>query len=196
MTTQKYTITGPNGEEMGFLVLTRADVYEYTTPGGLSAIASDSALGNAALLLACLGGFTGAAMLLPGPDWIAPALGLGLTATLAGLKAWRSGSVTDPGKVTEMTIKVESWSDEGHVLLDEIQDKTISLDDWRRVAKAVVKDGRNFSRPALTSYISQTCYHKIKDELARLNMAHRNGNGYTLSPRGLALLRKISELPY
>lgn len=95
-----------------------------------------------------------------------------------------------------MTIKVESWSDEGHVLLDEIQDKTIGLDDWRRVAKAVVKDGRNFSRPALSGYISQTCYHKIKGELTRLNMAHRNGNGYTLSPRGLALLRKLCDLPY
>jgi hypothetical protein len=194
MTKQKFTITDETGQEMGFLVVELPSVYEHTIPGGL-ALAADSPLADAALLFASLVGFTGVAWFLPGPNWIAPTLGITITATLAGIKAWRSASVTEPGG-GEMTIKVETWTDEGRVLLDEIKDKSIGLDEWRKVARAVIEGGKNFSRPALAGHISQGTYHKVKAELLRLNMAHRNGNGYTLSPRGLALLRKINDLPY
>lgn len=194
MTKQKFTITDETGQEMGFLVVELPGVYEYTTPSSIYAMA-DSPIADAALLFASLAGFTGVAWLLPGPNWIAPALGITITATLAGIKAWRSGSVTEPGS-GEMTIKVETWTDEGRVLLDEIKDKSIGLDEWRKVARAVIEGGKNFSRPALAGHISQGTYHKVKAELLRLNMAHRSGNGYTLSPRGLALLRKINDLPY
>lgn len=195
MTKQKFTITGDNGQEVGFLVIEQADVYEYTIPGSLHTL-GDSPIADAALLFASLVGFTGIAWFLPGPDWLAPATGLTITATLAGIKAWRSGTITEPGGGGEVTIKVESWTNEGQVLLDEIKDKTIGLEEWRKVARAVIEQGKNFSRPALSGHISQNNYHKIKAELLRLNMAHRCGNGYTLSPRGLALLRKLNDLPY
>lgn len=197
MTSKKFTITGDNGQDVGFLVIEQADVLEYTIPSSLDTLGSNSAIADAALLFASLVGFTGVAWFLPGPSWLAPATGLTVTTVLAGIKAWRSGSATEAKTGGgEMTIKVESWTNEGNVLLDEIRDKTISLEEWRKVAKAVMEQGKNFSRPALSGHISQNTYHKIKAELLRLNMAHRAGNGYTLSPRGLALLRKLNDLPY
>lgn len=192
MSKTRYTITR-DGEEVGFLVIEEAaGVFEYTTPGGPA--------GDAALLLASLVGFTGTAWFIGGPAWLAPTIGLTVTAVLAGVKAWRSGAIaSDDSPTQDVTIKIESWGDEGKVLFDEIRDKTIPIDAWRRTAKAVILDGKNFSRPALAElgrYISQPEYHKIKNELVRLNMAHRQGSGYILSPRGLALLRKIVSLPY
>ncbi len=196
MTSRKFTITDDNGQGVGFLVIEQADVFEYTVPSSLHML-GDSPIADAALLFASLVGFTGVAWFIPGPSWLAPATGLTITTVLAGIKAWRSGSVTEASDGGgEMTIKVESWTNEGNVLLDEIKDKTISLAEWRKVALAVIEQGKNFSRPALSGHISQNTYHKIKAELLRLNMAHRSGNGYTLSPRGLALLRKLNDLPY
>ena len=197
MTSKKFTITGDNGQEVGFLVIEQADVFEYTVPSSLHTLGESRAITDAALLFASLVGFTGVAWFIPGPSWLAPATGLTVTTILAGIKAWRSGSVTETGGGgKEVTIKVESWTNEGNVLLDELKDKTISLEEWRKVGKAVIEQGKNFSRPALSGHISQNTYHKIKVELVRLNMAHRSGNGYTLSPRGLALLRKLNDLPY
>lgn len=199
MSKTKYLIT-KDGVEVGFLVIEEsAGVFEYTTPGGVAAITGGPA-GDAALLFAALVGFTGTAWFIGGPAWLAPTIGLTVTAALAGVRAWRSGAmVSDDPAGQDVTIKIESWGDEGRVLLDEIRDKTIPLDAWRRTAKAVVLDGKNFSRPALAEagrYISQPEYHKIKNELVRLNMAHRQGSRYILSPRGLAMLRKVVTLPY
>lgn len=202
MTKQKYTITDDTGESIGFLVIEQTGVFEYSTPGAVTAAAVDGPLADAALLFASLVGFTGVAWFLPGPSWIAPTVGLTVTAALAGVRAWRSGGGhpadgDDPGP--EVTIKLETWGDEGKVLLDEVQDKTIGLQAWRSVAKAVITDGKNFSRPALAEigrYVSQGDYRKIQAELTRLNMCHKKGSGYTLSPRGMAFLKKVLTLPY
>ena len=82
------------------------------------------------------------------------------------------------------------------MLLSEIQDQTINLDDWRKLAKAVVKDRVNFSRPALARYISQTTYHKIKEEFIYQGWAKRQGNNYILSPRAIDFLLKVRSLPH
>lgn len=195
MAKRKYNIYDDNGETIGFVVIEINPTFEQSVS---AAIPGDGPIADAALFLAVLGGFTGAAWLLPGPAWLPPVVGISITAALAGIKAWRGSLVShNEPKSDELTIKLESWSDEGRrVLLDEVQDKTINLDDWRKVAKAVIRDEVNFSRPALAGYVTQTTWHKVKDELTRLNMAHRQGNSYTLSPRGLAFLRKVEKLPY
>lgn len=194
MAKRKYSIISEDGEAMGFMIIEQDAVLEHVIQNSYPL---DGPVADVALLFASLVGFTGVAWLLPAPAWVAPSVGLSVTAALAGIKAWRSGGAVEQSESpSEVTIKLESWGDEGRVLLDEIKDQTIGLDDWRKVAKAVIVDGRNFSRPALSNYVSQTSYHKIKDELSRLNMAHRNGNAYILSPRGLAFLRKMVDLPY
>lgn len=192
MAKRKYTIIDDNGENIGFIVIEQFTVFDHRVD-----VSPNSPMADATLFAVVLTGFTAAAWFLPGPGWLAPSIGITATFTLAGIKAWRGGIL--PGKKEgqeQVTIKLESWSDEGQVLLDEVRDQTISFEDWRKVAKAIVVDQVNFSRPALANYISQTTYHKVKDELTRLNMAHRRGNNYILSPRALAFLRKIYHLPY
>ena len=195
----KYQLLDNDGGEVGFVVVNQSEPqFQHTAP----TFPADGPMSDAVLFLTVLGGFSGvawfAASLAGVPAWLGPAAGLVLTAGLAGVRAWRSGPV-DGGALAgdELTIKVESWTDEGHVLLDEIRDKSISLEDWRKVAGAIVK-GSNFSRPSLCSAagISQTTYHKIVAEFERLNFAHKAaGNRTILSPRALAFLRKIDALP-
>lgn len=150
------------------------------------------------LFITVLGGFTGAAWFLGGPSWLAPSIGITVTATLAGIKAWRSAappSEAAPEQPETVTIQIETWEGGRRLLFDEIRDGSIDFGDWQKVAHAVITEGVNFSRPALSGYVSQTTYHKIKDELVRLQMAHRKGNAYVLSPRGLAFLRKLTHCP-
>ncbi len=197
MATKKYNLIDQNGEIVGFVVVKQPAQFEQTAP--MPAAISGGPAADAVLFATVLGGFTGAAWLLPGPGWIAPTVGITITAALAGIKAWRSGSPasepTPAASPDAVTIKLETWSeDKGRVLLDEIKDQTITLEEWRKVAAAIT-EGVNFSRPALTAYVSQNTWHKIKGELVRLNMAHKQGNGYTLSPRGLKLFKKIGTLP-
>jgi hypothetical protein len=195
MAKRKYNLIDDNGEVVGFVVVEQPAPLEHTAPG---LVVGSGPAADAALFATVLIGFTGAAWLLPGPDWIAPALGITITASLAGLKAWRSGPAPagpGPDRSGTVTIQVETWPEHGPVLLDEIQDKSIALADWRKVARAVAVDGVNFSRPALARYVSQSTWHKIKAELVRLHMAHKQGNGYILSPRGVKLFKKIHALP-
>ncbi len=194
----KYSIIDADDQVTGFLVIQLPTTFEHTS----GKIATDGPIADVILLFASLTGFTTVAWLAGGPDWLAPVSGVIITGTLAGIKAWRGGWREDETpKSEELTIKVESWQDDGPVLLDEIQDKSISLDEWRKTARSIIIEGLNFSRPALTkstnkAKITQTTFHKVKNEFLRLNYAHRDGNNYTLSPRALAFLRKINALPY
>ena len=194
MAKRKYSIIDDNGEDVGFVVIEQGATFEHATG---PTIPASGPLADATLFAAVLTGFTGVAWLLPGPGWVAPTVGLSVTAVLAGIRAWRTGQpVTDQGQPDPVTIKLESWSDEGQVLLSEIQDQSISFDDWRRVAKAIIKDRVNFSRPALARYISQTTYHKIKEEFVYQGWAERQGNNYIISPRALDFLLKVRTLPH
>lgn len=105
-----------------------------------------------------------------------------------------------PGSdVKETVIKVEHWSEDNqHVLLNDL-DARIELGELQKVARAVVLDGCNFSRPALTkaANISQGKYSIINDDFRRLNFAFTTkANKTTLTPRAMAFLRKVASLPY
>jgi len=193
MANTKYTIVDDNGQPTGFIVINQP-TFEHTSPTAI--IPEEGPLSDAILFATVLTGFTLVPWVFDAPGWVAATTGILITGTLAGIKAWR-GSLPDiTAPADELTIKVESWTDEGQrVLLDEIQDKTISLEDLRKTAKAIIVHDKNFSRPALADFISQSMYHKIKDEFVRLNFAHRTGNNYILSPRALSFLRKIHSLP-
>lgn len=193
MAKRKYSIINENGEEMGFVVIEQNATFEHTVNTSLP---TSGPLADATLFAAVLTGFTAAAWFLPGPGWVAPTVGISITAVLAGIRAYRTGQPATEDKPEQLTIKLESWSDEGQVLLSEIQDQTISLEDWRRLAKAIVKDRVNFSRPALAKYISQTTYHKVKEEFIYQGWAERQGNNYTISPRAIDFLLKVRSLPH
>lgn len=197
MSKRKYSIIDDNGEEIGFVVIEveAAPTFQHTVASELVS----GALSDATLFAVVLGGFTGVAWFLPGPDWVAPAIGLTVTATLAGIKAWRGAGPLDAApQPDQVTIKLESWSDEGRVLLSEVQDQTISLADWRRLAEAVIKHRVNFSRPALARYISQTTYHKVVGEFTYQGQGwiDKRGNNYLLGPRAIDFLLKVRTLPH
>lgn len=197
----RYQLIDDDGENSGFVVVNLPPPkFEHTQPGPFMA---DGPISNAVLFLAVLFGFTGVILFVGGPGWVAAAVGVSLTAGLAGIRAWRppesSQNVTGQGNSDELTIQIETLDNGVPVMFDEIEDETISIDDLRKVARAVVVDGSNFSRPALCSDagISQTTYHKINREFQRLNFAHPGpGNRTILSPRALAFLRKVYSLPH
>lgn len=202
MANHKYIISD-GSDEIGFLVINTPS--EPTFQHVTNSTIPDGPLSDAVLLVSCLAGFTAFSTLAcywsDTAIWIGPMVGVVLTAALAGLKAWRSGPMGQDSEneaAGEITIKVEAWGDDGLIMLEEIRDKSISLDDWRKVARAIL-DGSNFSRPALTGNagISQTTYHKMKAEFERLNFAHKvAGNRTVLSPRAMVFLRKVDSLPY
>lgn len=197
MATERYTIVDQDQTNCGFVLLELPPQFNHTQP----TIFESQASGDVALLFASLIGFTAFATLAAWqagiPIWLGSTTGLVVTGVLAFVRSWRLGVESDaPGTNEGLTIKLETWENGNQVLFDEIQDQSISLDDWRGIAKAIITDGRNFSRPALRGVVSQTTYHKVKAEFTRLNFAHRKGNNYILSPRALAFLRKVESLPY
>lgn len=197
MSKRKYSIIDDNGEEVGFVVIEQGQAPTFQHAVGSGPVGG--ALADATLFVVVLGGFTAVAWFLPGPDWLAPAIGLTVTATLAGIKAWRgAGPLDGPDSPDQVTIKLESWSNEGQVLLSEIQDQTVSLEDWRNLARAIVKDRVNFSRPALARYISQTVYHKVVREFTYQGQGwiEKRGNNYLLGPRAIDFLLKVRTLPH
>lgn len=196
MANRKFLIYDDNGKEAGFLVI------ETETPPTFQHVAIAGPVGDAladvALLVTSLTGFTVVGWFLPGPEWIGPAVGLTTTAVLAGIKAWRGGLLPAPGEQSDsFTIRLEAWQD-NRVLLSEIRDESIRLEDWRKLADAIIKHRANFSRSALGRYISQTTYHKVVQEFTYQGdgWIDRQGNNYFLGPRAIDFLLKIRTLPY
>ncbi len=193
MANTKYSIIDADDNAVGFIVINHPR-FEHTSP--TTTLIADGPISDAILFTTVLVGFTAVPWMFDAPGWLAATTGIIVTSALAGIKAWRGSLVETEPQSEELTIKVESWQDDGQVLLNEIWDKTVSMGDWRNVAKAVVIHNKNFSRPALSDFISQTTYHKIKAEFVRLNFAHRKGNNYILSPRAMSFLRKVHALPH
>ena len=151
-----------------------------------------------------LGTFIGGVLLvyswyysLDGGAWIAAGAivgGVGLHALKIFLH--RPPRLEQDTSETKHTIQIETVENNGnsrHVLLDDIQDTTISLDELRRVARAYA-DGTPFSRSRMmmSARISQGKYRKILSEFTRLNLIHTdNGNKNHLSLRGKSVLKQI-----
>jgi len=103
----------------------------------------------------------------------------------------------DPVASGQTTIKVEHWDQErGHVTLNEFQDKRITLSLLKTVAKAIIVDEVNFSKPQLTKYsgISQRRYDILKSEFYRLNFCYTDkANRTHLLRSGRAFLRTVQD---
>ena len=118
------------------------------------------------------------------------------------LKIWLHrppGAQTEPAAAeTAHTITIETHQDTGHsrhILIDEIEDKSIKLDELQAVARAY-SDGVSFARGPMVkaANISHGKFRKIKAEFERLNLAHTDkGNRNHLSLRGRAFLRQLAE---
>lgn len=85
-------------------------------------------------------------------------------------------------------------------LHDQVKQQTRYIDlpvsgaELRRVAIAVLRNGRAFSRPALAGIISQRTYNRLAKEMVRRGLAHRlSGNRRVLSAAGRACLRRVLE---
>ena len=95
-------------------------------------------------------------------------------------------------------VKFTEYSDGKRYLIDELKLDGVEVEDLEKVAKAVMIDGKNFSRPALRKVCSQRKWHAVKDQFLSLHYAvpkPTGQNGYVLTLRGKALLRKIASLP-
>lgn len=131
------------------------------------------------------------------PPWVGMSLGTLVGWGLSAVKVWRSGGLDAPGpEGGEVTIKVESWQDDGVVILDEIRDKSLTVEDFREVARAILVDKLSFARRPITgrTKLSQNKYNRIADEFKRLNYIHLTPNNkYVMSPRCMAFLRKVID---
>lgn len=98
----------------------------------------------------------------------------------------------------ETIIRIESWDnpDGSKILLNEFNDKRITMPMLESVATAVIKNKVNFSRPALTKAagISQGKYHALKAEFERLDFCYTDdGNRTHLLHRGKNFLRTVAK---
>ena len=161
----------------------------------------DGPIGDVVLLLGALAGFTGVAWLGFGPGWIAPTIGLSITAGLAGIKAWRGSLLPEPAEPTEpepqKPIRLEHISqDKTHWLIGEL-DEAITMPILESVAKAMMSPRANWSRPYLTknSKVSQSKYKVLTDDLLNfgyLQPLPNGANGYNVTIQGTALFRRIA----
>jgi len=75
-----------------------------------------------------------------------------------------------------------------------IADLPTSKSELRRVAIAVLRNGRAFSRPALAGVISQRTYNRLAKAMVRRGLARDlPGKRRELTPAGRAILRHILE---
>jgi len=129
---------------------------------------------------------------------VVAALGVGVGLHVLKLVLYRPNvpAIVAPGQ-TEKLIKVEHWDfDQGRVILEEFQDKRVTIGLLQVVARAVIKDQVNFSRPALTKYsgVTQGKYLALKSEFERLNFCYTDqGNKTHLLRAGRAFLRQAQS---
>ena len=196
----RYTIIDNHNEEVGHLLIDEVMPPSFQHVAATS-ILTDGPIADSILFGTVLLGFTVVPIVAGGaPGWVGATIGVTVTSTLAGIKAWRGTIVPSDFEGDEVTIKVESWQDDNRIFLEEIHDKSISLEDWRKVGKAV-SDGTPWSRSAICSAagISQTTFHKIKRECIHHQFIVRLGssNRYSVTPlRGMRFFEKAATLPY
>lgn len=136
---------------------------------------------------------------LGGGGWIAGGAILGAVG-LHALKIWLHRPPRPEASPTPNTHKitietVENYGHSRHVLLDEIEDTSITVDELRRVARAYA-DGTSFARAPMMikARISDGKYRKIKREFERLNLLFTDkGSRNHLSLRGQAVLRQLAS---
>lgn len=207
MPKRKFSIIDENGENHGFVVIETAPTFQHIEPATL---AYSETISDAFLFVTVLGGFTSVAWLIPGPVWFAPAVGISITAALAGIKAWRGSLLPAEGPEApepNVLIKGEFHAlDERTVYIDEITDKDIRYSNLKRLCEAVANNidpqtkemiwlGRPSAR--LKAGVKRTQYERIRAEFQRLNYLMDGENGKTVvGSRGRLFVRRVAALPY
>ncbi|MFQ5580276.1 MAG: hypothetical protein ACE5FZ_06660 [Nitrospiria bacterium] len=193
MAKTKYTLIDADDNIAGYAFL-NAPTFEHTQPTFVPPI--EGPMADAFLFAVVLAGFTAVPWLFGAPGWLSALTGVVMTGTLAGIKAWRGSLLPIEPDPDEVTIKVEHWDfEQGRAVLQQFKDNKITLDLLKKVAKAVIDDGCNFSRPALTKAagLSQGGYHAVKSEFERLNFCYTDkGNKTHLLKRGKAFLQEVT----
>ena len=203
MATRKYIIVGDNDQAIGHIILkepTQPPTFQHTTK---SVLPDGGPMADSILLITALGGFTSVAWLAFGPGWVAPMVGLTITAVLATIKAWRGSILPEPGEdkkpetEPQRPIRLEAISqDNSHWLIGEL-DQAITMADLLSVATALTGPKARWSRPYLVkqSSLSQGKYRLLTDGLVQfgyLQPLPNDANGVELTPRGRALFRQLS----
>lgn len=196
MAKAKYSIIDDNGNNLGFVVIEKAPESQQFQHA-ISAVPMDGPLADVVLFLGVLGGFTGAALLFDAPGWVAPGLGIGLTATLAGIKAWRGGFEL-PEQDSDILIKAEFKSDDGTLYLDEITDRNIRLPVLGRLCQTI--EWHNFvwlgrGKAKIFANVSRDQHDRIREQFSRLGYFRAGDGGQIeMAARGRLFVRKVSEL--
>ncbi len=201
MAKKKYSISDNDGNSIGFVVIEVAPTFEHTSPGPL---VDSGPMSDAVLFATVLGGFTAVAWLLPGPDWLAPSVGLSITATLAGLKAWRGSilpSSESPPDNSGVLLKGEfTNTNDGTIHLDEINNDKILISALIKTCVAVRKN--NFvwmgrGKMKRVAGVGRTQYELIREEFYTLNYFKDAERGLVvMTGRGRLFIHKVATLPH
>lgn len=199
MAKTKYTIIDADDNTVGFVVIEKPTEFEQVHSFGAPALAYGGPLADVVLLFGSLVGFTGAAWLIGGPGWVAPAVGLTVTGALAGIKAWRGSLLPHEHQASdEVLIKGEFKSDDGTLYLDEITDKSISLNALARLCIAIER--HNFvwlgrGKAKLWANVSRDQHDRIREQFNRLSyFRDEEGGQVAIVGRGRLFVRKVAEL--
>lgn len=201
MSKEKFSIIGPNGEEVGFAIidLPRPETtFEHVASGALI----DGPIADVALLFGSLVGFTGAGWLAFGPGPAAPLTGIAVTAALAGIKAWRGGwplpDLTPDPEPTN-NIKVTMTDNDGATMyLDYFYDGNIEVSWCRELARLIVANDLQWAgrdTACRETSLSQPQFNRLRAEFVKQEYIHENGNHTTLTRRGRAFVQTIADRP-
>lgn len=192
MAKAKYSIIDADDNTIGFVVIEKP-IFEHTQPNNYIPVSGP--LADGALFLMVLGGIAGVAIVGGAPGWGAATVGIVITSTLAGIKAWR-GTLALPQDDSPALLKGEFTASDGTIYLDEIKDKDIILSSLNRVCMAVAKNDYIWmGRPTMTikARISQTQYTLIKNEFERLDYFTREGKTVKMIRRGQLFVKLVAK---
>lgn len=197
MAKRKYTIIDDNGESMGFVVVETSPTFESVSSA--AALPASGPIADSVLFVTVLGGITftlwGAGM----PGLWAALTSVGITSTLAAIKARYGQFIPDISENEGVLVKGEFTSTEGTIYLDEIQDDKIIMSALVKICKAVQSNdfvwmGRGLIK--LKTNVGRTQYERIRTEFYRLNY-FKDGEGgkILMTSRGRLFVRKVAALP-
>jgi hypothetical protein len=206
MSKEKFSILGPNGEEVGFAIISLPQAEAPAFQQVANQALLDGPIADVALLFGSLAGFTSFAWLAFGPGWEAPATGLTITAVLAGIKAWRGGwplpsELPSPAETDNNITITLTDQDSDTVYIDYFYDKTVELGKVAELAKLIAaNDLAWLGRPTVCreTSLSQTDYNKIRAEFIKQSyLLELDNNHSRLTRRGRAVIRELSaRLPH
>ena len=118
---------------------------------------------------------------------------LGARRLLWAREEWQGRDIDGDGEIGEPThVRVELHDQANKQT--RFADLPVTLAELQRVAVAVLKNGRAFSRPALRGVLSQGKFNRLAAEMERRGLCVKlPGNRRELLASGKAVLRQVLE---